>query len=270
MSKTRWEQIHRFLKINNIERQLGQPWWYKVDPMLTTVRTNIQNAVSPASWLAVDELMVPFQGRSKHSIKIRGKPIKEGFKMWCLGFKGYIWTFRFHSGYENDEGILATRTVPQIDPLPPTKLAPTYQVPLVLCEQVRQVYPEQQFLVFLDNLFLNIYVAHCLLAIGFAVMGTTRKNAAGLPESLTDVKDQDKKAKKEERQAPLAYNSILAVIVHYCLCFLWQDNNSVLAISTAHSLHRQEDRVSRHRKRPKLTSTNAGQAYSCFEGQSKK
>ena len=112
MAKTRWEQIHRFFKINSkSERQLGQPWWYKIEPLLTTVRQNIKNAVSPASWLAVDELMIPFQGRTKHSIKIRGKPIKEGFKMWCLGFKGYIWTFSFHSGHEEDEGISPTRTL---------------------------------------------------------------------------------------------------------------------------------------------------------------
>jgi hypothetical protein len=41
MSKTRWEQIHRFFKINSkSERQPGQPWWYKVDPLLSTVRQN--------------------------------------------------------------------------------------------------------------------------------------------------------------------------------------------------------------------------------------
>ena len=73
-------------------------------------------------------------------------------------------------------------------------------MPIFLCEQVRQLYPVQQFLVFLDNLFLNVNVAHCLLAIGFAVMGTTRKNTAGLPESLTDVLAKDKKAKKEEKK----------------------------------------------------------------------
>ena len=37
--------------------------------------------MSPTSWLVVNELMIPFQGRSKHLIKIKGKPIKEGFKM---------------------------------------------------------------------------------------------------------------------------------------------------------------------------------------------
>ena len=101
-------------------------------------------------------------------------------------------------------------------------------------------------------------------------MGTTRKNAAGLPKSLTSVKDKDNKSKKKEKKQSLAYNLILAVVINYCLCFLWQDNNSILAITTAHSLHRQEDHIERQRKRPKIMSTNAAQAYSCFEGQSKK
>lgn len=144
--------------------------------------------------------------------------------MWCLSFKGYIWTFRFHSGFENDEGITSSRTVAQIEPLPPVKLAPTFQVPLVLCEQVRHIHPEQQFLVFLDNLFLNVKVAHCLLAIGFAVMGTTRKNATGIPQVLLGVNDKNRNAKKEKKDQPLAYNSILVVIVAYCLCFLWHQN----------------------------------------------
>ena len=280
MSKTRWEQIHRFFKLNpqKSKRQTGQPWWYKVDPLLTTVRQNIKNAVSAASWLAVDELMIPFQGRTKHSIKIKGKPIKEGFKMWCIGFKGYIWSFAFHSGQENDEGMLPSRMAPQPEPLEPVHLAPTHQVPLVFCEQIRHFYPEQHFLVFLDNLFLNVNVAHCLLYINFAVMGTTRKNAAGLPLSLTDILVKDKKLKKEAKEndkskakkLQLAYNSVLAVIISKCLCFLWQDNNTVCAITTAHSLHRQQDRIVRKRKRPSSISTNAKQAFACFEGQVEK
>ena len=102
-------------------------------------------------------------------------------------------------------------------------------------------------------------------------MGTTRKNAIGLPTSLTDVLAKDKEAKKDDRKKqPLAYNSVLAIVMHKCLCFLWQDNNSVLAVPTAHSLHQPQDRVQRERKRPSSTSTNAKQAYACFEGQSKK
>jgi len=268
MAKTRWEQIHRFLRINTeSERQPEQPWFYKLDPMMSTVRQNIQNAVEPASWLAVDELMIAYQGRSKHTIKIKNKPIKEGFKMWCLGFRGYIYTFRCHSGSESSEGIFKTRQFVQIEPLPSVTLAPTFQVPLVLCQHVRDLYPEQHYLVFLDNLFLNVEVAHCLLAIGFAVMGTTRKNAAGVPESLLAVKNQDKTL---QNKTTLVYNSVLAVVVSFCLCFLWQDNNAVIVITTAHSIHKQEDRTERLRRRPKKTSTNASLSWPVFEGQSTK
>jgi hypothetical protein len=51
--------------------------------------------------------------------------------------------------------------------------------------------------VFLDNLFLNVEVAHCLLAIGFAVIGITRKNAAGIPHSLLKVKNEEKNKRKK-------------------------------------------------------------------------
>ena len=37
-------------------------------------------------------------------------------------------------------------------------------------------WPTHQFIVFLDDLFLNVTVAHVLLSVGIAVMGPTRKN----------------------------------------------------------------------------------------------
>ena len=139
--------------------------------------------------------------------------------MWCLGFRGYIYTFRFHSGIESSEDMVKPRRFPQVDPLPPVILAPTFQVPIILCQHVRNLHPEQQYLVFLDNLFLNIEVAHCLLAISVTVMGTTRKNAVGIPESLLAVKNKDRAS--QQSQTTLAYNSILAVVVSFYLCFLW-------------------------------------------------
>jgi hypothetical protein len=41
--------------------------------------------------LAIDESMISFGGNSSHTVKIRNKPIKEGFKVWVLGDKGYVW-----------------------------------------------------------------------------------------------------------------------------------------------------------------------------------
>jgi hypothetical protein len=52
MSKKRWVQIRRFFKINDLEdgaHAPEQPWFYKLEPLMTTIRQNIQNAVEHAS-----------------------------------------------------------------------------------------------------------------------------------------------------------------------------------------------------------------------------
>jgi hypothetical protein len=85
---------------------------------------------------------------------MKNKPIEEGFKLWVLGFGGYVYSFRFHSGVEGAEDMPKKAYVEQVSTLKPVWLAPTYQVPIVLCSDVRQICPEQKFLVFLGNLFL--------------------------------------------------------------------------------------------------------------------
>ena len=76
-------------------------------------------------------------------------------------------------------------------------------------------------------------------------MGTTRKNVKGIPKQLLKLKDHNR---------ALVWNSCIGIIVNYVLCFLWQDNNAVLGITTAYSLHVLIERL---RTRPSTTSTNA-------------
>ena len=96
--------------------------------------------------------------------------------------------------------------------------------------------------------------------MNIAVCGTTRKNAKGVPKSLLVAKDDDSKL--------LIWNSVLAVILEFCLCFLWQDNNAVIVITTAHSIYRPEDKEEVLRYRPKPTSSNAAITRPVFKGQS--
>ena len=67
---------------------------------------------------------------------------------------------------------------------------------LYLCEQVCHLFRIELFIVFLNNLFLNINIAYILLTINFAIMGTTWKNTTGLPLLLTNILVKDKEAKK--------------------------------------------------------------------------
>jgi hypothetical protein len=76
-------------------------------------------------------------------------------------------------------------------------------------------------------------------------MGITRKNATGMPSRLVELKKQNQS---------MIWNSASAEIVNDTECFVWQDNNVVLGMTTAYSI---KETIPRLRKRPALTSTNA-------------
>ena len=238
-------------------------WWWKIEPIASMVRINCRQAVRPSSYIAVDEIMVPFRGKSTHKVKIKGKPIPEGFKIWGQGYDGYVDNWLFHSIKEGSEGIGKGKNLVVDLPVPllPADLVPTFQVPYLLIQALRKRHPERQFLVILDNLFLNVETAHALMAINVAALGTTRKNAKGIPKPLLDAKNAGQS---------LVWNSMIAIQVGWALTFVWQDNNAVLGTTTAFSVDKVEDRVQRLRRRPKSSSTNTNIIRPVFGDQSRK
>ena len=141
--------------------------------------------------------MVLFEGRSRHTIKIKGKPIDTGYKLWCIGDHGYIWSWLFHSRVDGVETFTKNQQTrwPQLSvdntgnpSLKSALLAPTFALVLRLASQLPKGH---QFCIYLDNLFLNIPVAQCLLAMDIYCMGTTRKKAAGVPVQLQSYLDNN-------------------------------------------------------------------------------
>lgn len=122
-------------------------------------------------------------------------------------------------------------------------LAPTFAVLIRLAERLRELRPMR---IFCFHLFFNVNIAQALLAMDICCTGTTRKNAQGIPSWLIDLKKNNR---------DLVWNSMLAEQVDLTLCFLWQDNNAVSGITTAHCL--KNEIIWRVRKRPSPTSTNA-------------
>ena len=49
--------------------------------------------------------MIPYRGRSDHTIKIKNKLISEGYKVWVLADQGYIYSFLWYSYITGIEGI---------------------------------------------------------------------------------------------------------------------------------------------------------------------
>jgi Transposase IS4 len=209
--------------------------------------------------------MIACRGRSRDTIKIKNKPISAGYKLWCIGDHGYIWSWLFHSRVDDVEGFIkgqktrwSRQTVNENDEVieKSVLLTPTFALILRLASQLPK---QHKFCLFLDNLFLNVLAAQCLLAMGIYYMGTTRRKAVGVPQHLQNYLDNN---------SELAWDSTLAEVVDKnTLCFVWQDNKSVVAISTAHSLHCSEDRVQRTHRCPKISFENARIINPVFQGQ---
>jgi hypothetical protein len=55
MKQKRWEQIHRFLTFNIVtitpllNKATSKPWWHRVEPIYSTIRSNCRSAVTPST-----------------------------------------------------------------------------------------------------------------------------------------------------------------------------------------------------------------------------
>ncbi|MFL5661999.1 MAG: hypothetical protein ACJ8BW_11720 [Ktedonobacteraceae bacterium] len=65
----------------------------KLEPIASYIRETCKRVYIPGTHVTIDEAMVAFRGRTKHTTKLKNKPIKEGFKVWALAEHGYIWSW---------------------------------------------------------------------------------------------------------------------------------------------------------------------------------
>ena len=172
----------------------------------------------------------------KHTIKLKNKPINTGYKVWCIEDHSYIWSWLFYSRIEGIKTFIKSQLTHWLcaDNLlkKSTLLASTFA--LILC-LVSQLSKELKFCIYLDNLFMNVPVTQCLLAMNIYCMDTTRKKATDVSLSLQSYLNDN---------SELLWNSMIAEVINSnVLCFIWQDNKSVCAITTAHSLHWLKDQI---------------------------
>ena len=83
---------------------------HKVRPLITYLNNTIDKAYKACSVLAVDESMIPFKGRSSLKQYMPMKPVKRGYKVWCLADSkiGYVMKFDIYTGKSNDQPGLDT------------------------------------------------------------------------------------------------------------------------------------------------------------------
>ena len=181
MSSKRFTQIKRYFHIaDNSHLQQG----HKAAKVLPLYDSLNKNLVQFGVWhhsLSIDESMVPYFGR--HSIKmfIRGKPIRFGYKIWCLcGPDGFPYNLKIYTGKDEQDvkQSLGSRVVNHMTEV---------------IEKNSQVKHHQ---LFFDNFFTSHGLIQSLAERQMRAAGTVRENRTnGANAKLIDNKKLKKKGR---------------------------------------------------------------------------
>jgi hypothetical protein len=263
ISQTWFEQIQQYLHISDLRTNAFEPldakdealydedtldsiWWHKVEPLVGQFCQACTEYYKPSDSVSIDESMICCFGRSSHTYKMPHKPISQGYKLYALADHGYVWYWLWASRAKSmvevvkQEGLIMTSS---------------------MVYQLLQKLPQEpgQYTVYLDNYFTSINLFKQLRDEGIRACGITR------PSSSTQF--DPTLAVLKESTLTTEWNSLYADIKEETLCIAWQDNNTVTALSTVHTVHQETDWIIRKRKRPSKTSTNAATAHKPFNGQ---
>ena len=130
--------------------------------MTITICEACQKYWTPEANLAVNENMILYLEHTQHTIKAPHKPIKQGYKIWALEDLGYIFNWLWHSrtlGTEN----LSKQFCQKI-------MADTHTLIMSLAKSLSE--PAQDFILYLDNLFINLSLATALEQLDIEIMKT--------------------------------------------------------------------------------------------------
>ena len=106
MSRNKFEKIHQYLHFNDDMSIDYNDRVYKIRPIIDHLNACFGQFFQPfGQKYSLDEAMEPYYGH--HSMKqfIRGKPIRYGFKLWCLTSpQGYLVKFQPYTGSDKTPG----------------------------------------------------------------------------------------------------------------------------------------------------------------------
>ncbi len=174
MTNKRFEQIRRYLHFTNNDNPDADDRLWKLRPFLEKLKISFREAVDGEEFQAVDEMMIPFKGKSSLKQYIKSKPHKWGYKVWVrAGVTGYVYNFEVYQGKGGGRGQ-------------PSDLGACPDVVLRLCSDIKG----KNFKVFFDNLFTTIPLIQRLRSDGIYSVGTIRKNRLmGANEKLLNERE---------------------------------------------------------------------------------
>ena len=125
MCRNRFDEIMRYLHLADNTKVDRSDTFAKVRPLVRGLNDRLLAAFPVQQKLSIDESMIPYFGRHGAKQFIRGKPMRFGFKVWCLCTPlGYMVQFEPYQeagqggNNENDLGLGVSVVVDLISELP--------------------------------------------------------------------------------------------------------------------------------------------------------
>ncbi|XP_008187535.1 piggyBac transposable element-derived protein 3-like [Acyrthosiphon pisum] len=137
MRHDRFLQISRFLHCADNMNINTSDKMFKLRPLIEKLKVNFLKNFQPYQYLSYDESMIKYYGRHGCKQFLRGKPIRFGYKAWCLTTDfGYLLNFDIYQGkspnsntvYEDEYRKAATPLMIMLDDLPEEKKNLSYSI----------------------------------------------------------------------------------------------------------------------------------------------
>lgn len=205
MSRNKFKNIKRNLHLSDNNNLDKKDKFSKLRPFFNIINERFMQFDVFSFHLSIDEQMVPYFGRHSCKMYIKGKPVRFGFKLWCLcSADGYLYTFIPYGGAEETKGEFGLGAK-------------------IVLDLLSIVKNNQNHDIFFDNFFSSYKLFSILKNRGYFATGTIRENrTSNCPLEST---------KLMAKRARGSYNSQFDETSEIALV-RWNDNSIVTMIST--------------------------------------
>lgn len=189
--RNRAEMIKRFIHLADNTKIDPTDKFAKVRPMVDLCNKRFIQFGVFAHNLSIDEEMIPYFGRHSCKMFIKGKPIRFGFKAWCLtSSNGYLYNIKLYGGsssnYDKSIGLGADTVLSLLRVVESPSSHTIYFDNFFTSYHLMCLLSTENFFA-TGNLLLLLYIK--LLYLNFYILtGTVRCNRIGkaqLPEKMT-------------------------------------------------------------------------------------
>lgn len=228
MTRDRFVRIKSFLHVCDNQTIDSNDKFAKITPLNDMLNKRFMQFGVFSHNLSIDEAMIAYYGRHSCKMFIKGKPIRFGFKHWCLcSAEGYLYSFIPYGGASDNNK-------------PGFGLGEN-----VVLQLLSNVNRPNQHTVTFDNFFGSHKIMCRLSSLGYFATGTVRERRTGNAE-LIEPKQMKKKARGTSDFCFDKKNGILAV--------RWNDN-AVVTVLSNHVDHLPNHGAARYSSKSKKKGT---------------